>query len=40
MAISSLEQSIAQKQGTWWSALLSSQTFWVIVAVLLAASYL
>jgi ribose transport system permease protein len=40
MAISSLEQSIAQKQGTWLSALLSSQTFWVIVAVLLAAGYL
>jgi ribose transport system permease protein len=40
MAITSLEQSIAQKQGTWRSALLSSQTFWVIVAVLIAATYL
>jgi ribose transport system permease protein len=40
MAITSLEQSIAQKQGTWLSALLSSQTFWVIIAVLLAATYL
>lgn len=40
MAITSLDQSIAQKQGTWWTALLSSQTFWVIVAVLLAAAYL
>ena len=40
MAITSLEQSIAQKQGTWVSALFSSQTFWVIIAVLLAATYL
>ncbi|WP_133613614.1 ABC transporter permease [Dongia mobilis] len=36
----SLDQSIAQKQHTRLAALLSSQTFWVFIAVILACLYL
>src|SRR5262249_30084388 len=35
-----LDQSIGQKQQTWLAALLASQTFWVLVAVVLACIFL
>lgn len=35
-----LDQTIAHKQRNWLSALLSSQTFWVLIAVLIACAYL
>jgi ribose transport system permease protein len=35
-----LEQTIAKQQGTWSSRLLSSQTFWVFVAIIVACVYL
>jgi ribose transport system permease protein len=31
-----LEQIIARRQNTWWTSLLRSQTFWVLVAILVA----
>ena len=39
MAIT-LDQTIAQKQQSWLSALLGSQTFWVLIAVILACIFL
>ena len=39
MAIT-LDQTIAQKQHSWVSALLGSQTFWVLIAVILACLFL
>lgn len=35
-----LDQTIAQKQHSWLSALLANQTFWVLVAVILACLFL
>ena len=35
-----LDQTIAQKQHTWFSRIVGMQTFWVLVAVLLACIYL
>ena len=35
-----LDQTIAQRQQNWYSALISSQTFWVTVAVILACIFL
>jgi ribose transport system permease protein len=35
-----LEQTIAQRQHTWLSALMRSQAFWVLVAILLACLFL
>lgn len=35
-----LDQTIAQKQHTWISAIFSSQTFWVLIAVILACIFL
>src|SRR6266545_6893050 len=35
-----LDQTIAQKQHTWLSRLLASQTFWVVIAVILACLFL
>jgi ribose transport system permease protein len=35
-----LEQTIAKRQGTWVSDLLSSQTFWVFVAIIVACVFL
>lgn len=35
-----LDQTIAQKQHTWFSRVVGMQTFWVLVAVLLACLYL
>src|SRR4030095_2607099 len=35
-----LDQTIAHKQHTWLSRLLNTQTFWVLIAVLLACLYL
>lgn len=35
-----LEQTIAKRQHNWASSLLSSQTFWVLIAILLACVYL
>jgi ribose transport system permease protein len=40
MAISTLDQTIAQKQHTWLSRLVGTQTFWVLLAVVLACIYL
>jgi ribose transport system permease protein len=39
MAIT-LEQTIEQKQQTWHSALFNSQTFWVLIAIVLACVFL
>lgn len=39
MAIT-LEQTIAKRQGNWWNAVLSSQAFWVFIAILVACVYL
>jgi len=39
MAIT-LEQTIAKRETTWASRLLSSQTFWVLIAILVACVYL
>ena len=39
MAIT-LDQTIGQKQQTWLATMLSSQTFWVLVAVILACIFL
>ncbi|TIX95047.1 MAG: ABC transporter permease, partial [Mesorhizobium sp.] len=35
-----LDQTIAQKQHTFMSRLLGSQTFWVVIAVILACLFL
>jgi ribose transport system permease protein len=35
-----LDQTIAHKQHNWLSALLASQTFWVLIAVILACVFL
>ncbi len=35
-----LDQTIAQKQHNWFSLLLSSQAFWVLVAIVLACAFL
>src|SRR5687767_13561081 len=35
-----LEQTIAQKQHSWLSAILNSQAFWVLIAILLACVFL
>jgi ribose transport system permease protein len=35
-----LEQTIEQKQQTWHSALFNSQTFWVLIAIVLACMFL
>ncbi len=35
-----LEQTIAQREHNWRSALLSSQTFWVVIAILAACAFL
>jgi ribose transport system permease protein len=35
-----LDESISQKQHTWLSALLNSQTFWVLIAIAVACVYL
>jgi ribose transport system permease protein len=35
-----LDQTIAQKQHTWLSSLLNSQTFWVLIAILAACAFL
>jgi ribose transport system permease protein len=35
-----LDQSIAQKQHTWRSSLFNSQTFWVLIAIVLACAFL
>ncbi len=40
MSTTSLDQSIAQKQTTWLGNVLASQTFWVLVALLIACAYL
>src|ERR1044071_758523 len=40
MAVTSLDQSIAQKQQSWVSNVLGSQTFWVFIAVILACVFL
>jgi ribose transport system permease protein len=40
MAISSLEKAIEQKQQSWLSIIWGSQTFWVLIAVILACVYL
>lgn len=40
MAITTLDQTIAQKQHTWLSRIVGTQTFWVLLAVLLACIYL
>ncbi len=37
---STLDQTIAQRQHNWLSGILNSQTFWVLVAVILACIYL
>ncbi|MEO6300627.1 MAG: ABC transporter permease [Paracoccaceae bacterium] len=37
---SSLDSSIAQKQQTWLSGVLASQTFWVFIAVIVASLFL
>jgi ribose transport system permease protein len=39
MAIT-LDQTIAQKQRSWFSSVLASQTFWVLIAVILACIFL
>ncbi len=39
MAIT-LDQTIAQRQHNWRSSILSSQTFWVLIAVILACTFL
>jgi ribose transport system permease protein len=39
MAIT-LEQTIAKRQGNWWNSLLSSQAFWVFIAIVVACVYL
>ena len=40
MAVTSLDRSIAQKQQSWVSNVLGSQTFWVFIAVILACVFL
>jgi ribose transport system permease protein len=35
-----LDQTIAQKQHSWHSSLLSSQTFWVVIAIIVACLFL
>jgi ribose transport system permease protein len=35
-----LDQTIAQRQHNWLSAIVASQTFWVLVSVLLACVFL
>ena len=35
-----LDQTIAQKQHTWFSSLLGSQAFWVLIAMLAACLFL
>lgn len=35
-----LDQVIARKQHSWWSHILNSQAFWVLVAILLACAFL
>jgi ribose transport system permease protein len=38
--MATLEQTIGHRQHNWLSALLASQTFWVLIAILLACCYL
>src|SRR5215510_15031654 len=40
MAITTLDQTIAQKQHNWQSSLLSSQTFWVLVVIAVYSLFL
>ena len=40
MAISTLDQTIGQKQQSWVSSVLGSQTFWVFIAVIAACVFL
>jgi len=40
MAITTLDQTIAHKQRSWLSSFLGSQTFWVLVAVIMACIFL
>src|SRR5213083_2660571 len=40
MAITTLEQKIAHKGRSWLSTVLESQTFWVLIAVVLACFFL
>ena len=40
MAITTLDQTISQKQHSWQSSLLSSQTFWVLLVIVLYSLFL
>ena len=40
MAATSLDDTISQKQNTWLGNILTSQTFWVLMALLVACAYL